>query len=247
MQQELDTEKIPQHVAIIMDGNGRWAQQRGLERSEGHIAGVESVRKVLKAAADIGIKYLTIYAFSTENWGRPRQEVDMLMALFCKCIINETPELVASGVRVRMIGDRSGLSADVCQHIEEIEQATAHLERITLVLAINYSSQSEIEHAVKELARKVETGELKPDKIDRQCIGHALYTNGIPDPDLVIRTSGECRLSNFLLWQCAYSELYFTPTLWPDFGKEGLIEAVKEYSCRDRRYGLVKEKTDNII
>ena len=236
--------KIPQHVAIIMDGNGRWAQQRGLDRTKGHVAGVESVRRVIAAAEEIGIKYITLYTFSTENWGRPKQEVDMLMELFCKSILNETPELIRNGVRVRIIGSRDGLSEKVISHIDEIENATAHLSILTLVIALNYSSQEEITNGVKLIAEKIEKGEIKVNEIDKKLITSSLYTRDIPDPDLVIRTSGECRLSNFLLWQSAYSELYFTPTLWPDFDKDALIKAVEAYQSRDRRYGLVKDKNN---
>ena len=225
-----------------MDGNGRWAQQRGLDRTKGHVAGVESVRRVIAAAEEIGIKYITLYTFSTENWGRPKQEVDMLMELFCKSILNETPELIRNGVRVRIIGSRDGLSEKVISHIDEIENATAHLSILTLVIALNYSSQEEITNGVKLIAEKIEKGEIKVNEIDKKLITSSLYTRDIPDPDLVIRTSGECRLSNFLLWQSAYSELYFTPTLWPDFDKDALIKAVEAYQSRDRRYGLVKDK-----
>ena len=236
--------KIPKHVAIIMDGNGRWAQQRGLDRSEGHVAGVESVRRVITSAAEIGIKYVTLYAFSTENWGRPQQEVNMLMELFCKSILNETPNLIEKKVRVQIIGDKEGLSQKVLKHMEELERTTQHLDKLTLIVALNYSSQAEITNAVKKIAEKVEKGELTVNDINKDCISNALYTQNIPDPDLVIRTSGECRLSNFLLWQSAYSELYFTPILWPDFDKAALLEAVNAYQKRDRRYGLVKDKNN---
>ncbi len=242
--QEEKQQQIPQHVAIIMDGNGRWAKLRGLERTEGHIAGKNNVHVIIKAACDMGIKFVTLYAFSTENWGRPKKEVDMLMELFCKSIISEMPELIENGVRVRIIGDKEGLSDEVCRHIDLIEEKTSNLDRLVLILALNYSSQTELTHAAREIAKRVERGELKAEEIDRNTIEESLYTNGIPAPDLVIRTSGECRLSNFLLWQSAYSELYFTPTLWPDFDKEELEKAVAAYNTRDRRYGLVKENNN---
>ena len=240
-EQNID-KKIPQHVAIIMDGNGRWAQQRGLERSEGHIAGVESVRRVLKAAVVEGIKYLTLYTFSTENWGRPKEEVDAIMELFCKSVVAETPELKAQGVMAKIMGDRSALSEKVNHYIDRIESETAEGERITLIFALNYSSRHEISETFKEMARKVADGELNPEEITSEIISKSLYSRDYPDPDLVIRTGGEYRLSNFLMWQSAYSELYFTPTLWPDFDKDSFHEAIEAYAGRNRRYGLVEAK-----
>ena len=239
--QDID-KKIPQHVAIIMDGNGRWAQQRGMERPEGHVAGVEAVRRVLKAAVVEGIKYLTLYTFSTENWGRPKEEVDAIMELFCKSVVAETPELKAQGVRARIMGDRSALSEKVNHYIDRIESETAEGERITLIFALNYSSRHEITETFKEMARKVAEGALKPEEITSEVISKNLYSREYPDPDLVIRTGGEYRLSNFLMWQSAYSELYFTPTLWPDFDKDSLHEAIEAYAGRNRRYGLVDAK-----
>ena len=239
--QDID-KKIPQHVAIIMDGNGRWAQQRGMERPEGHVAGVEAVRRVLKAAVVEGVKYLTLYTFSTENWGRPKEEVEAIMELFCKSVVAETPELKAQGVRARIMGDRSALSEKVNHYIDRIESETAEGERITLIFALNYSSRHEITETFKEMARKVAEGELKPEEITSEVISQSLYSREYPDPDLVIRTGGEYRLSNFLMWQSAYSELYFTPTLWPDFDKESLHEAIEAYAGRNRRYGLVEAK-----
>lgn len=239
--QDID-KKIPQHVAIIMDGNGRWAQQRGMERPEGHVAGVEAVRRVLKAAVVEGVKYLTLYTFSTENWGRPKEEVEAIMELFCKSVVAETPELKAQGVRAKIMGDRSALSEKVNHYIDRIESETAEGERITLIFALNYSSRHEITETFKEMARKVAEGELKPEEITSEVISQSLYSREYPDPDLVIRTGGEYRLSNFLMWQSAYSELYFTPTLWPDFDKESLHEAIEAYAGRNRRYGLVEAK-----
>lgn len=233
---------IPQHVAIIMDGNGRWAKARGLERTEGHIAGVESVRRAITAAAELGIKYLTLYTFSTENWGRPKEEVDALMALMCKCIVNEEPELVGQGVQMRFIGLRNDLPEEVRESVEHIEQATAHCQTLTVILALNYSSRSEITEAAKELARKAAAGLIQPEEIDAQCVSDALFTRSYPDPDMIIRTGGEYRLSNFLLWQGAYAELFFTPTLWPDFDKASLTEAIESFGGRDRRYGKLSEQ-----
>lgn len=234
--------KIPRHVAIIMDGNGRWAQQRGLERPEGHIAGVESVRRVLKAAVMEGVKYLTLYTFSTENWGRPKEEVEAIMELFCKSVVAETPELKAQGVKARIMGDRSALSEKVNHYIDKIESETAEGERITLIFALNYSSRHEITETFKAMAQRVERGELKAEDITADTISQSLYSRDYPDPDLVIRTGGEYRLSNFLMWQSAYSELYFSPTLWPDFDKDSLHEAIEAYSGRQRRFGLVEPK-----
>ena len=231
---------IPTHVAIIMDGNGRWAQQRGKERTEGHIAGVEAVRRALKAAAAEGVRYLTLYTFSTENWGRPQEEVNGIMELFCRSVVAETPELKAQGVKARIMGDRSALSEKVNRYIDQIESETAEGDRITLIFAMNYSSRHEITQTVKGMAQEVAEGRLTPEQITAETISERLYSREYPDPDLIIRTGGEYRLSNFLMWQAAYSELYFTPTLWPDFDKESFREALEAYSGRKRRYGLVE-------
>lgn len=233
---------IPSHVAIIMDGNGRWARTRGKERMYGHIQGVETVRRILVAARKAGVEYLTLYAFSTENWGRPQQEVSALMELICSSIEAETPELERQGVRVRIIGDRSGLSQKVLDHIEKIETQTRSCKDINLILAINYSSRSELTHAVQKIAERAAKGAIESGSITPETISEALYTAEWPDPDLIIRTSGEYRLSNFMLWQGAYSELYFTDVLWPDFTEEDFRKAVESYTKRERRYGLVKSK-----
>ena len=232
---------IPQHIAIIMDGNGRWARQRGKERSEGHIAGMNSLRETVRNAAEAGVKYLTVYAFSTENWGRPQAEVDALMELICKGVEMESEELARVGIRVRTIGDRSRFSTKVQSSLEKIESMTAAGQTMTFVLALNYSSRSEITTAVQTLAAKVAAGEIATEQIDEQMISSALYTGFMPDPDLIIRTSGECRLSNFMMWQASYAEFYFTPVLWPDFDKAELEKALEAFSARDRRYGLVKK------
>jgi undecaprenyl diphosphate synthase len=237
MNQEM---KIPQHIAIIMDGNGRWAKQRGKDRSEGHFAGMMALRETVKAAAEMGVKYLTVYAFSTENWGRPEAEVEALMQLVCKGVEMNTPELRERGVRVEVIGARERFSDEVNSALDRIISSTAEGERMTLVLALNYSSRSELTVAVQHLARRVAEGEIRAEEIDEQMISQSLYTASMPDPDLIVRTSGECRLSNFLMWQASYAEFYFTPTLWPDFGEEQLREAIEAYGARDRRYGLVK-------
>ena len=235
-----EQKRIPNHIAIIMDGNGRWAEMRGKERFEGHIAGVESVRRSIRRAAHWGVKYLTLYAFSTENWGRPSDEVHALMELFCKCVTNETPELKEQGVRVKIIGDRNRFSDKVKESLEMIEHETREGETLTLVLALNYSSRDEITRSVKAIARRVAQGELSPEEISDQTITSSLDTASFPDPDFVIRTSGECRLSNFLLWQSSYAEMWFPEVLWPDFSDESFDQAIEEYTRRDRRFGLVK-------
>ena len=235
-----EEKRIPNHVAIIMDGNGRWAKQRGKERYEGHIAGVESVRVALRRAAKWGVKYLTVYAFSTENWGRPTEEVNALMELFCKSVVNETPDLIKEGVRLRVIGERERFSEKVQHYLRSAEEETAGGGTITLVLALNYSSRDELTRAMRKIAGRVEAGELKPEEVTEEVISSSLDTAFMPDPDLVIRTSGECRLSNFLMWQSSYAELWFPEVLWPDFSNEDFDRAVEEYQRRDRRFGLVK-------
>ena len=222
-----------------MDGNGRWAKQRGKERYEGHIAGVESVRAVVRASVRNGVKWLTLYAFSTENWGRPTAEVDAIMELFCKTVMGEAAELRDQGVRVKIMGERGRFSEKVRGMIDYIEQTTAIAERMTLVLAFNYSSRREIVLGVRDIARRVAQGELSAEAIDEQTIAESLMTRSMPDPDMIIRTSGECRLSNFLLWQASYAEFYFPEVLWPDFTEEEFDRALEVYARRDRRYGLV--------
>ncbi len=240
MAEQNNITKIPTHVAIIMDGNGRWAKMRGKERPEGHIAGVESVRKVIKAAVAEGVRYLTLYTFSTENWGRPQEEVDAIMELFCRSVIAETPELIKEGVQIRIMGDRVAFSEKVNAYIDRIEGDTAAGEVLTVVLAMSYSSRYELTATMKALANRVADGALKAEDITAEVISENLYSKDYPDPDLIIRSGGEYRLSNFLLWQAAYSELYFTPTLWPDFDKESFHEALEAYAGRQRRFGLVK-------
>lgn len=236
------TDRVPAHVAIIMDGNGRWARERGLERYEGHRAGVNTVRTIVRTAAqNPGIRYLTLYVFSTENWGRPQEEVDMLMELLCRSIINELPELQEGGVRVQVIGDRDRMSQKVNDHIALIERDTAQGTSLNLLLCINYSSRDELTRAARRIARRVADGRLSPEEITPRTIEEELYTHGVPDPDLIIRTGREQRLSNFLLWQGAYSELYFTPVYWPDFGNADFEAALTEFAKRHRRFGKVEE------
>jgi undecaprenyl diphosphate synthase len=228
---------VPTHVAIIMDGNGRWAARRGLPRIEGHRKGIEAVRRAVRAAGEIGVKYLTLYSFSSENWRRPAQEVADLMGLLKRFIRHDLAELHASGVRVRIIGDRNGLAPDIRALIEEAESLTRGNTGLNLVVAFNYGGRQEILRAIQTIAEKVKAGSLQPADINMRAIEIALDTSGIPDPDLVIRTSGEQRVSNFLTWQTAYSEFVFLPDFWPDFDIVSLQAAIREYGRRDRRFG----------
>ena len=230
---------VPQHVAIIMDGNGRWAIQRGLNRVAGHREGVKAARAVVRAAHELGIRFLTLYAFSSENWSRPSFEVTTLMTLLERSIDQELPELMANNVRLRVIGRADGVPPSVRRGIERAVAATAGNTGLTLFMAFNYGGRDELVDAIRALARQVQAGELEPEEIDEARVGRALYTQGVPDPDLLIRTSGEMRVSNFLLWQIAYTELVITPTPWPDFRPRDLYLAVAEYQRRDRRFGGV--------
>jgi len=232
-----DGDGVPRHVAIIMDGNGRWAKARGLPRLEGHRRGVEAVRRTVRAAGDLGVQTLTLYSFSSENWTRPRSEVLDLMNLLRRYVREDLADLHRAGVCLRIIGDRAGLDADIRALIEESEQRTVGNNKLTLVVAFNYGARQEITLAVRRLAVEVEAGRLRPDAITPGHIEEKLDTAGLPDPDLVIRTSGEKRLSNFLLWQSAYSEFVFLPMHWPDFDKAGLEQAFAEYRGRERRFG----------
>lgn len=238
----LDSTRIPRHVAIIMDGNGRWAKRHGLARMFGHRQGVETVHRITEMAAEIGVEYLTLYAFSTENWNRPKEEVDALMALLVDTIAKETPTLMKNNVRLMTIGDLSRLPELARQRFEECIAQTAPNTGLNLVLALSYSSRWEITHAMREMARDVQSGKLFPASINEQTINNYLTTKGMPDPDLLIRTSGELRISNFLLWQLAYAELYFTDCLWPDFTKEEFVAAIKDYQHRERRFGKTSEQ-----
>ncbi len=233
--------KIPRSVAIIMDGNGRWAQARGLDRADGHIKGVESVRVAIKSAVRCGVECLTLYAFSTENWGRPDAEVEALMELLARCITAEVPELKSNGVRMCFIGDRAKFSEQMQQKMAAAEAQTSGGDKLILQVALNYSSRDEIRRAVVELAGRVKRGDIEADQISEQMISDTLDTAHVADPDLIIRTSGESRLSNFMMWQAAYSEFYFPEVLWPDFGAEEFDEAIKVYAQRDRRFGLINE------
>jgi undecaprenyl diphosphate synthase len=229
----------PRHVGIIMDGNGRWAAAHGLPRIEGHRRGVEAVRKMVRAAVEIGISYVTIYSFSAENWSRPIEEVSDLMGLLKRFIRNDLADLHRMGVKVKIIGARDGLPSDICGLLDEAEQLTCGNRRLTLVVAFNYGSRQEIAAAARKLALRAAAGEIDPAAIDAAMLAANLDTAGIPDPDLIIRTSGEQRLSNFLMWQAAYSEFVFLPIHWPDFDRQALEGALAEFSARERRFGGV--------
>jgi len=229
----------PNHVAIIMDGNGRWAKARGLPRVAGHRRGADAVRRVVRGAGELGIPVLTLFAFSTENWTRPADEVNDLMGLLRHYLRNELDELRKNGARLRVIGNREGLASDIVRDISDAENMTRGNSRIDVNICINYGARAEILQATRSLARQVAAGELSADRIDEDLFEGELLTAGVPDPDLLIRTSGEQRISNFMLWQCAYAELVFVDTLWPDFGKEHLEQAIAEFRRRERRYGGV--------
>ena len=239
---DIQQNPLPAHVAIIMDGNGRWAKRQGKERVFGHKHGVESVRAVTEAAAELGIKYLTLYAFSTENWNRPQAEVDALMALLVQAIENETPTLMKNNVRLLTIGDNGRLPDNTRNRLQQCIAQTAGNTGLSLVLALSYSSRWEITRAVKLIAKSVKDGSLNPEDIDEKLVSQTLTTREIPDPDLLIRTSGEQRISNFLMWQLAYSELYFTELCWPEFRKEAFYNAILDYQNRERRYGMTSEQ-----
>jgi len=238
--EQIDMNRIPPHVAIIMDGNGRWAKQKGHVRSFGHQAGAETVHAITEEAARLGVKYLTLYTFSTENWNRPADEVSALMALLMDSIEEET--FMKNNIRFRIIGDMSRMPKDVWNRLSQCIERTSNNTGMTLVLALSYSSRWEITDAVKQIASKIKNGTLSVDEITDETINQYLCTNFMPDPDLLIRTGGEIRLSNYLLWQCAYSELYFCDTFWPDFKKEELCKAIYEFQKRERRFGKTSEQ-----
>ena len=236
-------EPAPRHVAIIMDGNGRWAAARGLPRVEGHRRGVEALRRTIRAASELGIKFITIFSFSAENWSRPAKEVGELMGLLRRFIRNDLAELHRSGVRVRIIGERVQLDPEIGRLLVEAEELTKNNDGLTLVVAFNYGARQEITRAAQRIAEKVSKGSLTPAEITMETVSECLDAPDIPDPDLIIRTSGEQRLSNFLLWQSAYSELVFVPTYWPDFDRAALETAIREYQQRERRFGGLAAKT----
>jgi undecaprenyl diphosphate synthase len=231
---------VPRHVAVIMDGNGRWAVERGLPRTAGHEAGADSVREIVRACGELGVEYLTLFSFSTENWGRPEDEVDSLMALLARYLMEERGELMHNRVRLQGIGQLSRLPGHVRSLLEEASRLTAGNDGLLLSLALSYGSRAEIVDGVRKIARDVAAGTLAPEAIDESTVTASLYTAGTPDPDLLVRTSGEMRLSNFLLWQLAYAELYVTDVYWPDFRRASLEEAIAAYARRRRRFGLVE-------
>jgi undecaprenyl diphosphate synthase len=239
---KLDKDKMPKHVALIMDGNGRWAQKRGNNRIFGHKNGAKAVRETTEAAAELGISFLTFYAFSTENWKRPKKEVDALMSLLISHINTETKTLIKNNVRLTVIGEVSSLPIRVREKLMKAIESTSHCNGVTVNLALSYSSRWEITEAVKRIAREVQNNQIEIDKIDQLYITKNLETADMPDPELLIRTSGEFRISNFLLWQIAYTELYFTEVLWPDFNKEEFYKAIYDYQNRERRFGKTSEQ-----
>lgn len=238
----IDMNRIPAHVAIIMDGNGRWAKKQGRERLYGHMNGVESVRAVLETAVEIGVKWLTLYTFSTENWNRPKEEVDGLMNLLMENLVRELPTFHKNNVRLKAIGERSKLPERARELLENCEKETSEHDRTTLVLALSYSSRWEITEMTRRVATMAASGELKPENITAETVSQNLATREMPDPDLLIRTSGEYRLSNFLMWQLSYSEMIFTDTLWPDFRRNEFLKCIEEYQGRERRYGKTSEQ-----
>lgn len=242
---EIDSDRLPRHIAIIMDGNGRWAKARDLDRSEGHVEGVNTVRRITEIASEVGIGYLTLYTFSTENWNRPQAEVDALMHLIVIAIERETADLIKNNVKLTMIGDFSRMPKFAYDRLCKCMDDTAHCTGLTLILAISYSSRWEITEATRKIARKVAEGSMLIDDITPETISDNLATAGIPDPDLLIRTGGDFRVSNFLLWQIAYSEIYVTSTFWPDFSKDDFCRAILQYQGRERRYGLTSEQIND--
>ena len=243
--QHLDPMRIPRHVAIIMDGHGRGAKQHGQERSFGHESGVATVRQATEIASEVGVKYLTLYTFSTENWNRPQDEVDALMNLIVVSIEQQTPDLIKNNVRLTTIGDMERMPAFAANRLRKCMQDTSHCTGLVLCLALSYSSRWEIVEACRQLAREAAAGAIKPEDIDDAMLSSRLSTASMPDPDLLIRTGGDLRVSNYLLWQIAYSELYFTSKYWPDFTKEDFVEAIADFQGRERRYGKTSEQVNN--
>ena len=242
LKSKINLEKLPRHIAVIMDGNGRWAKEQGMARVFGHRNGVKAVRETTEACTELGVEYLTLYAFSTENWKRPEAEVNALMTLLVETIKNEIKTLNENGVRLRAIGDISRLPEKSRKTLLKAIEDTKQNARMTLVLALNYSAKWEIVEAARKLAQAAKLGEIAPAEIGEEAFANALSTSGMPDPELLIRTSGENRISNFLLWQIAYAELYFTPTLWPDFRREHLYQAIIDFQNRERRFGKTSEQ-----
>ena len=238
----IDPQNLPKHVAIIMDGNGRWAKKKTMNRIRGHEEGAESVRNIVRASREIGIPWLTLYAFSEENWKRPKYEVEALMKLLSRFLKGELDEMLNNGIRFQTIGRIDKLPKYVQKRVQKTVEKTSRNKNMVLTLALSYGSRQEVSDAIQKIAKRIESGDLTSEKITEQIISDSLYTGGMPDPDLLIRTSAEYRLSNFLLWQMAYTEFYFTPTLWPEFRKEEYLEAIEEYQKRERRFGATGEK-----
>ena len=247
LKESIDLERLPSHIAIIMDGNGRWAREKGQDRLYGHLHGVESVRNIVEGCAELGIQYLTLYAFSTENWERPADEVNGLMELLVDTIKKEVPILNKNKIRLEVIGDMEMLPQNARKELEEALQETASNKGLKLIMALSYSSRWEIIQAVKEIAKDIEQEVLQPGQITQEIFQQYLSTKNFPDPELMIRTSGEYRISNFLLYQSAYTELYFTDVLWPDFRKENLYEAIIDYQNRERRFGKISEQITGAV
>lgn len=245
LKQQIDSTKLPEHVAIIMDGNGRWAKKKGFLRSIGHNNGVDALRGIATASARLGIRYLTVYAFSSENWNRPKTEVNALMSLLVSSLKKELKTLTDNEISLRSIGKLESLPKKCQRELNEVVLKTADNKRMTLTLALSYGSKEEITGAIKQIAKEVSEGTLDAEDIDESLVAKHLYTADIPDPDLLIRTGGEKRISNYLLWQIAYSELYFTPKLWPDFNEEDLNDAILSYQERERRYGKISEQINS--
>lgn len=246
LKEQINREKLPGHVAVIMDGNGRWARKQGFARVKGHEKGVGAVKATVEAATELGVRYLTLYAFSTENWKRPKYEIDALMRLLVQAIHNELDSLMENNIQLTAIGDLETLPAKSRRELQRAMEKTSSNTGLTLILALSYSSRWEIVEACRNLAEEVRIGSITPEEIDSRLFAGKLTTAGIPDPELLIRTSGETRISNFLLWQIAYTELYFTPTLWPDFTKEDFYKAILDFQNRERRFGLTSEQITQV-
>jgi undecaprenyl diphosphate synthase len=244
--EEIDKEKLPKHIAIIMDGNGRWAKKKLLNRISGHTKGVDAVREVVTTCRELGIKILTLYAFSIENWRRPKEEVKALMGLLKEYLLKEQEEMIKNNIRLSAIGRLEDLPPAVLATLQETMKMTKHCDGMTLNLALSYGGRAEILHAAKEIISDLRIGKIRPEEITEQRFSQYLWTWGLPDPDLLIRTSGEFRISNFLLWQIAYTELYVTETLWPDFNREELLKAIADYQSRERRFGLTSEQLNGL-
>jgi len=239
---EIDRTRIPGHIAVIMDGNGRWAKQRSLKRIEGHRKGAEAVREVVRACREIGVRYLTLFAFSVENWQRPQDEVTALMVLLREYLLSELDELLQNGISLKSIGDVETLPGFIRETLAEIEGKTSGNDKMVLTLALSYGGRDEIVSAVRRMIREARAGDLTEEMVDKENFSRYLFTSDMPDPDILIRTSGEYRISNFLLWQTAYTELYFTEVLWPDFNRENLLRAIADFQHRERRFGMTSDQ-----